>query len=536
MEEIAAEPAGRPPGPAEVVRPVPAPTPATVPSRPAVTPEARDQVDVSGLAAWVRRRDPVRWILVGMIVVWAVTFIALGWLRHARFTTFSFDLGIYDQDLWLVSRFEEPFGTVRGLNFFGQHMNLALLLLVPAYWLGAGPEFLLIVQVAAQASGAVAVYLLARDRLADRWLALVLAAVLLLNPTYQFLTWEFFHPDALAVAPVLFAYWAARAHRWRWFVVAALLAAACKEDVALVLVAMGVLIAFREHVRIGVLTAGLAAAWYLVASRVLMPAALGGLNPFYDAFFGGLGSNAGEVLRNVLTNPAKPLDLATRPDRIEYYRLMLVPVAFLPVGSLSSFFVALPILAVNALSTFPYTRDLKYHYSALVVAAAMIATVEAVGRLGRKPAVRRFLVGAVAATALTTSVAWGPSPVASDFDSGYWPLTPDPRLPTLRAAVAMVPEDASVSATFSFVPHLTHRTHIYDWPEPWKLVNWGIRGENLHDPGGVEWIVVDRRPGGEYDRRLIERLLQGEFEVRLEKDDVLVAERVRPGGRIDNPT
>src|SRR5919202_1952187 len=109
--------------------------------------------------------------------------------------------------------------------------------------LGAGPEFLLAVQVAAQASGAVAVYLLARDRLADRWLGVVLAAVLLLNPTYQFLAWEFFHPDALAVAPVLFAYWAARAQRWRWFAVAAVLAVACKEDVALVVAAMGVVIA-----------------------------------------------------------------------------------------------------------------------------------------------------------------------------------------------------------------------------------------------------------------------------------------------------
>ncbi|MDQ3980471.1 MAG: DUF2079 domain-containing protein [Actinomycetota bacterium] len=502
-----------------------------------VTTEASDDVDVSRLLAWARRQDPVPWILGGMMLVWTVTFVALGWLRHARFATFSYDLGIYDQDLWLLSQFKEPFGTVRGLNFFGQHLNPALLLLVPAYWLGAGPEFLLIVQVAAQASGAVAVYLLARDRLADRWLALVLAGALLLNPTYQFLTWEFFHPDALAVAPVLFAYWAARRERWGWFTVAAVLAAACKEDVALVLVAMGVLVALRQkNLRVGLTTVVLASAWYLVGTRVVMPAVLGGLNPFYDAFFGELGANAGEVVRTVLTNPVKPLDLATRTDRINYLRLILGPVAFLPVASLSTFFVALPILAVNLVATFPYTRDFKYHYSALIVAAALIATVEGIARIARKPSTRRFFVGLVAASSLATSVAWGPSPIASNYDIGYWPLTADRRLPTFEAAVAMVPEDASVSATFSFVPHLTHRTHIYDWPEPWRLVNWGIRGENLHDPGGVEWIVLDRRPMGESDRKLLERLLQGEFEIRLDKEDVLVAQRVRPGGRVEIPT
>ena len=63
------------------------------------------------------------------------------------------------------------------------------------------------VQVAVQASGAIAVYLLACDLLEERWPAVALAVVLLLNPTYQFLTWEFFHPDALAIALLLFAYW-----------------------------------------------------------------------------------------------------------------------------------------------------------------------------------------------------------------------------------------------------------------------------------------------------------------------------------------
>jgi uncharacterized membrane protein len=139
-----------------------------------------DQVDVAGLVAWARRRDPVRWALGAIVVVWAMTFFVLGKIRHDRFGTFAFDLGTYDQGVWLLSRFK-MFDTVRGLNVLGHHMNLVLLLLAPFYWFGAGPEFLLAVQVAAQASGAVAIYLLARDRMADRWLAVVLSAVLLMN-------------------------------------------------------------------------------------------------------------------------------------------------------------------------------------------------------------------------------------------------------------------------------------------------------------------------------------------------------------------
>src|SRR5437764_8505371 len=220
-----------------------------------------DQVDVTRLLAWARRQDPVRWALAGLVVLWSVTFFVLGKIRHDRFGTFSFDLGTYDQGVWLLAHFR-MFDTVRGLNILGHHMNLVLLVLAPFYRLGAGPEFLLAVQVAAQASGAMAIYLLARHRLAARWLAVVLAAVLLMNPTYQFLVWEFFHLDALAIAPILFAYWAGRSRRWGWFTVGAVLAVACKEDAALAVLVIGLVMAVRENLRIGMVTTALAGLRY----------------------------------------------------------------------------------------------------------------------------------------------------------------------------------------------------------------------------------------------------------------------------------
>src|SRR5438445_3843972 len=115
----------------------------------------------------------------------------------------------------------------------------------------------------------------------------------------------------------------------------------------------------------------------------------------------------------------------------------------------------------------------------------MLATVEAVARLGYKPGLRRFLVGFVAATSLAATVAWGPSPLSTKYHSGLWPLgQEDSRDTARRAALALVPKAAPVAGTYYFNPHLTHRVKIYDFPEPWKAVNWGIAGENLDDPGG----------------------------------------------------
>lgn len=464
-----------------------------------------------------------------MVTAWSLVFIWLGWLRQTRFGTFDFDLGIYDQGVWLLSRFKDPFVTVKGLELFGHHVNVILLGIAPFYWLGAGPKFLLVVQVAAQASGAVAIFLLARDLLRERWLAVALAAVLLLHPTYQFLAWEYFHPDALAIAPLLFAHWAARAGRWGWFTVAALLALACKEDVALALAVMGILIAFRGNRRIGIVVAAASIAWYAIATRVIIPAA-NGIGPFYDTYFAEFGKGPTEITTNALTHPAKTIDVATRPDRMNYYRMMFAPVAFLPLIALPTLLIGGPMLAVNILSSFPYTRDIRYHYSSLVLVGVMLGTVEAIAFIGRRPGFRRFLVGLVVATSFGATVAWGPSPISTEYRNGIWPLAED-RQSAKQTAVANVPDSAPVSATYYLVPHLTHRERIYSFPVPWKPINWGVHGEHLDKPSGVQWLAIDRRILNPDDRALLDELLQGEFRVRFSRDDIIVAQRVHPPPR-----
>ena len=497
---------------------------------PAAAPDDRPVRHAWRLPELVRSRlaDPVVGILVGMMAAWSAVFITLGWLRHARYATFGFDLGIYDQGIWLLSQFKDPFVTIRGLDLFGHHINLILLAFVPFYWLGGGPVFLLIVQVLAQASGAVAVFLLARDKLADRWLALVLAGVLLLNPTYQYLTWEYFHPDSLMVAPLLFAYWAATRGRWRVFAVSIFLALACKEDAALAVVVMGGLIALRGERRIGALTSAAAVAWFAVTTRVFIPM-FNGIGPFYDSFFGKFGKGPFEVIANVIRHPGATYEVATEPDRMSYYRMMLAPVAFLPLAAARTLLIAGPMVAVNVLSTFPYQREIKWHYQALVIVGLMLATVEGVAILGRTVGIRRFLVGLLAATSLATTVAWGPSPVSVKYKSGLWALEDDPRRSIKREALDIIPAGAPTSSIYYFAPHLTHRERIYEFPAPWKPANWGVRGENLHDPASVEWLILDRRPLGEEDKVLFEALLARQFEVRFERDDIVVAERVRSG-------
>src|SRR5205085_809355 len=136
-------------------------------------------------------------------VAFAIVFGSLGVKRHNTFGTWSFDLGIYDQGFWLAARGGRTFMTVRGLAFWGQHLNLIAYAFAPFYWLGAGPAFLFVAQATVLGFGAIPVYLIAKDRFRAPWMGLVFAVVYLLYAPIQWISWANFHPEALVVTPLL---------------------------------------------------------------------------------------------------------------------------------------------------------------------------------------------------------------------------------------------------------------------------------------------------------------------------------------------
>ena len=70
-------------------------------------------------------------------------------------------MGIFDQGVWLLSRFHAPFVTVMGRNLFGDHTSFILLLAVPLYWIWPHAQTLLVLQTCLLAAAAIPIYLLA---------------------------------------------------------------------------------------------------------------------------------------------------------------------------------------------------------------------------------------------------------------------------------------------------------------------------------------------------------------------------------------
>src|SRR5581483_3342672 len=512
---------------------------------PAVGPCQHDAVARAQLATAVEvppraaprpnREIPREWfVLAAMIVIWIAVFGDLVLLRQRRFGSFSLDMAIFDQATWLISRMGGLFMSVRGLHFFGHHFNLGLFLLAPFYWFGAGANFLNLVMVTAMALGAIPIYLLGRDRLASGWLGVGLAAAYLLHPSLQFMAWELFHPEPMAMIGLFFAWWFARREQWTWYTVSLIYAVCWKEDVALAAAVIGVVLLLRKQWKPGFWTVALASVYFAVTNSWLIPLFSGAGQTFYNNLFGSLGNSPTQVLVNSAKHPTEFTRRVLASDARSFYWKMTVPFALVPLAAPLALAVGLPQALIDVLSAAGFTRVITYHYAALPLVGLTLGAVEGVALVGRRQLTRAVLVGVILVCSVTATLMWGPSPIGAEYRKGWWPLWTDPSLQAKNDAVSRMAGKDHISATYDLAPHLAHRRYIYSYPNPFISDNWAVNGENLPDPNIVHWLVLNRALLDGRNLALFERLVSdGEFQIDSDREGIVVAHRVAHGPRVD---
>ena len=487
---------------------------------------------LSMLARRLRNVHPAAWLTLGGIVGFTVIFGRLGVEHHRNFASWSFDMGIYDQAFWLVSRGGQSFMTVRGLEFWGHHVNLVVFLFVPFYWLGAGPEFLYVVQALVLGLGAMPVYLIARDRFERPWVGFAFAVAFLLYAPVQWISSANFHPEALVITPFLFAWLFAMRRSWRWFFVAVVLALSTREDAAMAVFVLGFVLLVRNRNsdepgdrRVAYATMTLGAVWYLICTQLVIPYFNGGGQPYYvEYFYADYGTTTPEVVTAMLRHPDRVVRASTQPDTVRFFRDLLMPFGGLSLAAPLELLMAFPQLLASVTGSSPYARSIRYQYTAMMVAPIVISAIEGARRLWRFRVIRGFLVPWLLVSAYVTNVAWSPSPIGNHY--GTW-VKDNARRSSMEAAVELVPDSASVTATYTLLPHLSHRERIYDWPNPFEAAYWGNNDEErLPDPATIEYLVVDRQQIGPGQQELFDGLVDGDpFTVVFDRDDVLVARR-----------
>ena len=444
-------------------------------------------------ATWTRddvlRRILPRIAFALLLLIYTIVMYRLVWRRHEFFGTFDYDLGMYDHGIWQLAH-GRGFMTTRGMHVFGHHANVGFLLFVPFYWLGAGSHFLNLVNTLAVVACAIPLYAMGRKGLRSDWAGLLIAVAYLFHFVPQWMIQETFHPENLAAPFIIGAVWFATERRWRPYWICIALALIWKEDVALVVAMLGTAVAIMTgEVKRGALTILAGAVWFVVAVKGIIPFFSPEGAVFDGLFPAELGSSAEEVVINGVRHPSRVgFHLKENGAEAGAFDLMR-PYAFTAVASPHLLLLGVPQHVVNFLSIQNFTWSTRAHYVMFPFVAVTLASVRTV--ITRTRVWLSWLLIAAMLGGVWLTRDQGVGPWAEPSRQGHWPGEDAIVNPALREGLALIPDDAVVSAPYMLVPHLSHRLEIYTFPNPWRSSNFGPGVEPLtRDPGRVDILII----------------------------------------------
>ena len=433
----------------------------------------RDRIDMHRIKTLIRSDYFILFLIASIYVIIVSTF-ALS--RHYTFGTNTWDLGIYSQSLYstlnhgkILYYTAELAGNPSG-SLFGIHFSPFLFLLVPVYAIYQNPVTLLILRPIAISIGLIPLYWIILDQqLNNRLLTFFLATIYLIYPP---ITTPLSNFDVEVFLPALFLF---AIHYFRKgkllhsyiFVVLALMT---NEFVPLIVMAMAVYVFLSDRKKIfnglrsrkltknaifsiTLLLSGLL--FFNLASTVITAFNPNALSTKWE--WGELGTSPGEIVINVLTNPAKTINIFFNngQSKFVYITSLFGPLAFLSFLDPLTLIMTLPWLAASLLSINPLYYAIGTQYPAFISPFLFVAAINGIKKLVnissrgmlKKIAFLMFITLLVSTLLLPTG--------------DYFSVTKAEE--TTRMALDKIPSTASVSAMPEVCPHLCNRLEVYPY-------------------------------------------------------------------------
>jgi uncharacterized membrane protein len=470
------------------------------------------------------RRARIEW-QKAIIIALAFLFFALTtWGSYTRWANFgyrTFDLAYYVQATWQLihGRFDV---SVEYVPLLGNHVEPIVILAAPFFFLFRHPLLFVVLQNAALAAMGPIGYAVAKRLGLARTEALVLAVALLVFPATGYIALHEFHPEALA-APFLLLMLRARLaqslrQHWVWFIAVL----ACKENMALLLIAYcaGQCVWERKagwsHLRAWfVLPMAVALGWFVLCAKVITPALNAG-NIDYGALYNHLGKSGGEIVWNAFTHPqifAKAFAHAAAHGNLIW--ALFLPLLCLPLLRPKWILISAPIFLQHLLSWRASEWTIYFHYAAPLVPLLWFATAE-VTTMWR----RWFLPAGVLCGCVAAQIMLGPFLRVA--------ATTPPGNAAKHSLVSEIPTEASVVAPLPYLSHLAMRQELHSLHYIFKGLK-TLSRQRFVAPAPADFVLIDYGDSATFDAKAgyyhpPMRTVEGEI---VPSSDVLLHEYLR---------
>jgi uncharacterized membrane protein len=439
---------------------------------------AATSADLMARPAASAYRDPVTWATAACVFG---AYVTLSLYRLWQRTPSSWDLGIYTEYVKQYANLRAPIVDVRGagFNLLGDHFQVIVAVIAPFFRVFPSVDTLLIAQALLTAVAVFPVTTAATSLLgrgAGRTIGFAFGFSWGLQQMIDF----DFHEIAFAVPLLAFSLSALVRGRTRAAVLWAMPLVFVKEDQGFTVAAIGLLIALAGRRRFGMerssVSAGLfltawGLGWSLLAIAVIIPHFNTGHHYIYWDLGGVVGSGSPFSATGFVTQT-----LHSWPVKLETVVMLVLPTAFIALGSPVAL-TLLPSLALRFLATNAFYWETSWHYNATAMPILFIAAAEVMarwrgvegapgdaaahggpGELWTSIRIAAARHGAAMMAAITVALAFQ-FPVSNIWHASTYQMSPN--IAADNAAIAQVPDGATVQTTLGLLAPLSARTDTF---------------------------------------------------------------------------
>ncbi len=402
-----------------------------------------------------------------------VSFLILSFassLRHFWFHSSSWDLGIFDQAIYLISQGQEPFSTLLGFHILGDHGALVLYPLGFLYKYFSSTYFLFFIQSFALSVSIFPLYRLSKYLYLSKIATSASYIAFLLYPIVFNVNIFDFHPEVLAFPIVLDLFISVKINQinslWK-FSLKVIFILSCKITNSFLVFGLGIWLIFKGFSKIGASIICVSIFWFISVAFFLIP------------HFGGQNASVLRQVSKFGMNPNLDFDLFTLIkisnqlflqilsfSNLEYIFLLCLPVLYLFFSKsrftfFSNLIPFLPLFLLNLVSNSYSMKNIVHQYSLFFVPFIAVSIQESLSprliqgfvnypKWFQIRASYLIIFWSVLTFLIFSRFSFYLGPFHNHFTSS------DAR----REAISLVKDASAVLTTNDLVPHLSRRKYI----------------------------------------------------------------------------